>query len=734
MSTEHIGRYSKRKGSHRVQIDDGKRVTIPNRLRKIELTEGGVVVVALDDDGTVTSVRPAAADEVGQHEPEQPRGTKPDQPSGKANRETRYTNHLEGRSGGFVNPYTFVPLAADPPARKAPAGHERYDPDLLSGWFDAELTNESAMFSADAQASADAGLDPRDLMALRVDGHYAIAGASLKGMVRSMYEAITGSCLRIVDLDRLLSRRETGDIREFARKNAFLVTDINRESGDLQLQPATSYRLRVQPGDSSNNLSAYVDGDKVRFSVLTGATAHEDGEGQLDATGANTGVLKFADRGGGRRVHQRVVLPDPKRAAFTCTDGRDLILDYDRAIDVPAQEDTTRLEDRNVSSALDAIAKGPALVSREKHGAKVEVLVCDRRNDAGPDHTWGWREPRHKLRKGDVVWGDVDGGSPQSVDRLAPSQAYRVGFAHNAGTATPKDYLPCRDHDKLCPACRVFGMVAGDGTRDAPAYAGHVRPGWATGPLAPAVAPAQFTQLPPLLSPKPSHGPFYLLPHEAQPGADEPGASTNPDNTGGSWEDRSPEPEIAGRKVYWHQSPAGPIAAGNGGEQANVSSRVETLAPGTTFRFRIRFDNLTFAEVGLLAMSCDPRLISDDFGQARTKIGMGKPVGLGTVRVDIREFVVVDRHHRYSGLDDQYAESSSLGDVVSDAQQWIRSQWPEADPPVHLGALARVLDPTTTNGRQVHYPGLDWFTEHRKEALLQPEQVASGLGQAGPGS
>ena len=61
----------------------------------------------------------------------------------------------------------------------------------------------------------------------------------------------------------------------------------------------------------------------------------------------------------------------------------------------------------------------------------------------------------------------------------------------------------------------------------------------------------------------------------------------------------------------------------------------------TMFEFRVRFDGLSQAELELLLFAIEP---SDAFHH---KLGLGKPIGLGTVKVRVEAFNIVHRRVRY---------------------------------------------------------------------------------------
>lgn len=70
-------------------------------------------------------------------------------------------------------------------------------------------------------------------------------------------------------------------------------------------------------------------------------------------------------------------------------------------------------------------------------------------------------------------------------------------------------------------------------------------------------------------------------------------------------------------------------------------ARIRPLLPGNAFEFHVDFENLSDSELHLLLTSLRPA------AEFRHRIGMGKPLGLGTVRVDVLGVFEVDRCARY---------------------------------------------------------------------------------------
>lgn len=180
--------------------------------------------------------------------------------------------------------------------------------------------------------------------------------------------------------------------------------------------------------------------------------------------------------------------------------------------------------------------------------------------------------------------------------------------------SVPEPFQHCSSTEKLCIACRTFGMLQARGNGvflgkvnigDACAVAGKV---YQYDPMYTAV----------LVEPKPRHEAFYLE------------------------EDKK---HIAGRKFYFHHareseplSARGPVLFG--GRPANRF--IQPLDYDTKFSFRIDFTALEADEFAALMLAI---ILEEDM---RHKIGYGKPLGLGSISLAPTSLTLVDYATRYT--------------------------------------------------------------------------------------
>jgi len=103
-----------------------------------------------------------------------------------------------------------------------------------------------------------------------------------------------------------------------------------------------------------------------------------------------------------------------------------------------------------------------------------------------------------------------------------------------------------------------------------------------------------------------------------------------------------------GRKMYVHNHRDNgnkPWKSLDPQQNRNLKSQVTPVRENTEFYFHIDFNNLSDWELGMLCYALRP---TDEF---RHKLGMGKSIGLGRVRIDPIGLLFIDRQQRYRATD-----------------------------------------------------------------------------------
>jgi len=181
----------------------------------------------------------------------------------------------------------------------------------------------------------------------------------------------------------------------------------------------------------------------------------------------------------------------------------------------------------------------------------------------------------------------------------------------------PTDFARCNDPEKLCPACRLFGVIEGEEV--------HVqgRVSFSDALLTKEALQPGDIYLRELSSPKPHHYAIYS------------DSATR----------RGP---IRGRKLFYHHDPsARPALDKESAEWTTRSNAIEEVAPkGAHFTFQVRFSNLIQEELKRL-IGC---LLLDS--KHAHKVGMARPQGFGSCRIHVvssRSWQGADRYRSWDG-------------------------------------------------------------------------------------
>ncbi len=378
------------------------------------------------------------------------------------------------------------------------------------------------------------------------------------------------------------------------------------------------------------------------------------------------------------------------------------------------------------------------------------------------------RETNHslKIKTGDIVYFRPNRKGDE-VAEIAFSSIWRDKVNDTVHAFVPKDLRPFNSQrDSISPAELLFGFVElnedQDQRKHSVGFAGKVRVG--AGTLSPDYKgkgglQAEEIMLKALSSPKlPSPALYFKSAQGEQrytPKADL-GKDTH---------------TVQGRKTYLHalrkadnyaevQKLSSTGQPCNGGQSKNPwQTHAELVRPGlkvrinpvkknTSFYFEVDFNNLTQWELGLLCYALKP---NDDF---RHKLGMGKPIGLGSVEITIAALQTIDRQQRYKDDQtnaDRYNSTCWVNDKLSKELK-KRPEWanslaikPPLDPEELKNIFIDTMDPDIFRAidllgnprnikNPVHYPqvrdksiedeSFKWFVAYDRdrdsEAAMKP--------------
>lgn len=588
-------------------------------------------------------------------------------------------------AGSFLNPYHFIPLHAPAESDLRPASdvltkgvlHHRFgspSPEhggpLFSGRILCRLETEGPVVVGSGQDQPRPGEDretvvsPFELPDPRNGstgtGRPAIPGSSLRGLISSLVEAASSSAMRVLS-DSSYTRRAlvTKDSQEGLSAIGMLVEN----GGDLRLRPLSMSleEMKLRKGDpppdrycrvlvgeyrkQGRRLQPVPESFLARHDPLSWSASHREyrycdlhGAQWHPRSGLPIGVRpneppipaseweKLGETGRGRYTRGILLvvgldgskaenLPDGKKFEFF----------------LPYPEGETGEGRKTLEIAPEALSEFRQ-VARDaaslRRGGKDEDFPYLHR---GRSRDGRGVEPRAD----DLVYYETDPRTDR-VSRIAFTAIWRRpvhGSVWQAVRGCSADLVPFSRPERsgLTLAERLFGFVEQQdrgaersaGRSPALALAGRVRfsHGLAVGdePENGWYEPEVTLKI--LASPKPPSPALYF--------------GNEPSNEGRSLAKseldlRKHSPQ--GRKVYLHQRDEEVdghcYETRHPADNLKQKLRVRPLRPGTEFLFHVDFHNLERAELGHLLYALRP---TEAF---RHKLGLGKPIGLGRVRID----------------------------------------------------------------------------------------------------
>ena len=607
-----------------------------------------------------------------------------------------------------VNPYNFI--RPGKPAEKAePKGHDKFEG--LSGKITCSLELITPIFIPDPEKRKEIeegeNKGHKILEFFKVNNKPVIPPTELKGMIRSVAEAASNSCFSVFDGGRLDYRTIKQPTKQLvAGKVLSLPTQTQQgkikgmKCAWIAISPSHSQIKEISgklvkiasipPGKSNNDpifikvqtLNGYINSKgrtiNAPFDIVTETS-------NVQESGYIKGILKITGQNIPNKKRERVFYGDLGEYNFKLEEMQD----YNYILD-------------------QQIERG------KRPGGNFKTNFQNR-----------------ALSRGDLIYFEVNGN--KEACNLSLVEIPRSRYSRGRVNLMDNGFNHCQKISELCPACRIFGTVIEKGERGkAESFAGNVS--FSAGELKtdkPNLIPGQLLRI--LSSPKPTSCNFYLIdPVNPQKVRDYDGRAIV--KRGGSF---SPDPRdtgkvsLRGRKFYWHQPCDGSLGRytttreklEGKNQNLRLTSSVELLLLPAEFTFTVDFDNLDEYELGLLLWSLE---LED--GMAH-KLGMGKPLGLGSVGINIQKLEIIDREKRYkeifsSGISDKTSEKHTYIDAFKKGLE--KENGNKFDEIPNISDLKKIMNLQNPPQGNVTYPGdFNWFTLHKGQPLPTIEETVN---------
>lgn len=603
----------------------------------------------------------------------------------------------------FLNPYNFVRhLEAQHPdkepllGRCSPPPHDRYIG--LTGRITCQLTATTPIFTSDSheiiEERVGGGKIHRHYQFFRdPQGTVAIPATTVRGCVRSIFEAATNSCFaHFAGEKRLSYHLPPGDAMKLVPGR---VRKVDNTKWELDLLPGTTPISPLQR-PTGPQYAAWVNTYRPLWasrSSVKAPTSRYAARTRLSLAGWKHGeecqaLIELVEHPLKRFEFWNVIsLTKPGALSpvpvgtqrivngFLSINNQNIENKHDervffssgplRAIDLP--KDASRSYEELIADYQDRhksdVKKRSDPASTQGTAPAYSRFVIERT---------GTRQ--EKLRHGDLVYAMLE-NRPNgfAVKFIVPVSVPRVSYKRMLRQLLPQDVLEkCSSYDKLCPACRVFGWVEGndsDSARELPlsvrtAYAGRVR--FSHAPLVKDAGQHEPITLAILSTPKPTTSRFYLRPKTGKPRSGLDDYQVNYD---------AETQILRGRKIYRHQGDRlNPQEYQSVGDTKSDQNRTlhGVQKVGSVFEFEVNFENLSKLELGMLLWSLE-------LNGWNHRVGLGKPLGLGSAKIKVMQLRMLDTEARYTAQSNEEMgwsnQVASMESLVADFKNAMKANY-----------------------------------------------------------
>lgn len=283
--------------------------------------------------------------------------------------------------------------------------------------------------------------------------------------------------------------------------------------------------------------------------------------------------------------------------------------------------------------------------------------------DADRSERWNTASPdgQKSTQRGNVIYGTSLKGVIRSVAEAISESCFPVG-----------DGGKCTNPKQLCICCRMFGWLHGGNVFAGRVHITDARPegNWQN-------TKREYLAWQALSSPRLYHEPFY--------------------HKDGEWR---------GRKFYYHQR-------GERHLHTQVQRQGETaiviVPAGFVFRFKVDFDDLDAAELGLLIYALEL-----EEGRYH-KVGKGKPLGLGTAKIAIEHLWLYpqNRYEVFDAKPQEQTDTFKMERVENFFKTHFGIPYEKRTELPHIEDLHEMLK--KHDDYPIHYPSQTWFDNVNQE-------------------
>jgi len=492
----------------------------------------------------------------------------------------------------FVNPYNFVPLGKE--CTKRINSEELPEPNnLLTGWISCTLTTKSPIFIPDTPCEKTE--DGDNFYFYSRFSKPVIPGSELRGMFRSAFEAVTNSCMSSINSKEKFYKRtiQSGNLGKIFKKDEeWYIQPCERIGIAAWKKYGKTPNKRKDGNDFSEKIKRLEEGALVRFTKSANPYTKQTKKGERK-------LFYYVESIGGPQegfIHK----------------GEPIESKHHETIFVPQKRaKPISLSPEELDNFIDNVNLYGKMHEKDSPHSGYDQIKAGKRED---------------LNGALVYYHIVD-----DKKYLSPAAIGREVF-YKSWEDLLGSFKPCTNKKELCPACALFGFVSGTES-----IAGRLRFGDAAYTGKDYLSEVSYNskenelKIPEMSSPKPSATEFYL----ERPGDGKSVDLWNYDYAGSWKKEFSPcddyHARMRGRKFYWHNLKESYKFA----EDMPRTIKIHPLKSGKKFSFKVYFNNIGESELEKLLWVLTIGF-SEEHGH---KIGMGKPLGFGSIRVDVENVI-----------------------------------------------------------------------------------------------
>ena len=521
---------------------------------------------------------------------------------------------MEDSTKQFINPYNFIPLP------KEKTQYNRSEEPVFTGKMVVEIRTKTPLFIPNTSMKRQKGKHNEyefysyQNLAEKTDEkeqYYTpvIPGSSLRGMIRGVYETLTGSCMSAINDEGDITRRVA---------NGFSPGLLIKEHNQCKLYMVDEEKIKEVPYKSTW-IQNKQDGSKI-----------EKGK-----------YLLRGEEG-----------PRKRWAKIFSEEG------------MSEEENVTEKDLESLTKVLEAYAD----TRINKHSSAADASQeIDKDNGTYKEYRDSYEKWKNAPQKAvlPVYYSIVEGvRKSEKIIYLSPAAMTKEAYRNKVQDILKikGGFLPCESEEGICPACALFGTIF-ERPRDKEKQQGRTSlaskirisdaklgKGMLEEGLEELYEEARALQE--MASPKIAAAEFYLKrPKNAKYWTYDyyyEGSQAHIHDV----ENKETSLDIAGRKYYWHHHNMRmenlPVLSEKEKTERNIT--VTAVKPEKLFETVIYFEQITKNELEQLRYICN---ISQT-GTQGYKLGSGKPLGLGSVALEVKEIIL--REFNWEGVGEIYKE------------------------------------------------------------------------------